>query len=86
VTLIEAGLGCSQEVADRLVKAAVINGPARSVDGAGDAADIVSGMTEVLAHIPRRAQRYGRPEPGVTVTLLEQHARLLSLIQVEEPA
>jgi hypothetical protein len=50
--LIEAGLGCSQEVADRLVNAAVINGPNRSMDGVGDAADIVSEMTGVLARIP----------------------------------
>jgi len=82
--LIEAGLGCSQEVADRLVKAAVINGPARSVDGAGDAADIVSGMTEVLARIPAVLGDMAGLGPGVTVTLLEQHARLLTLIQAQE--
>jgi hypothetical protein len=82
--LIEAGLGCSQEVADRLVKAAVINGPARSVDGAGDAADIVSGMIAVLAHVLAVHGDMAGLEPGVTATLLEQHARLLTLIQAQE--
>jgi hypothetical protein len=81
--LIEAGLGCSQEVADRLVKAAVIDGPNRSRDGAGDAADIVSGMTDVLARIPAALGDMAGLEPGVTATLLKRHARLLSFIQAQ---
>jgi hypothetical protein len=81
--LIEAGLGCSQEVADRLVKAAVINGPAHPMDGAGDAAEIVSGMTEVLARIPAALSDMTGLEPGVTATLLKQHARLLTFIQAQ---
>jgi hypothetical protein len=80
--LIEAGLGCSQEVADRLVNAAVINGPNRSMDGVGDAADIVSEMTGVLARIPAPGDRADL-KPGVTATLLTRHARLLSFIQAQ---
>jgi hypothetical protein len=79
--LIEAGLGCSQEVADRLVKAAVINGPVHSMDGAEGATEIVSGMTEALARIPAALSDLAGLEPGVTATLLKQHARLLTFIQ-----
>jgi hypothetical protein len=79
--LIEAGLGCSQEVADRLVNAAVINGPNRYMDGAGDGAAIVSGMTDVLARIPAALSDMADLEPGVTAMLLEQHDRLFSFIQ-----
>ena len=81
--LIEASLGCSQDVADRLVNAAVINGPNRYADGAGDAAAVVSGMTDVLARIPAALGDMADLEPGVTATLLKRHARLLSFIQAQ---
>jgi len=81
--LLEATLGCSQEVADNLVNAVVINGPAGSVDGAGDAADIVHGMTEVLTCIPAALGDMAGLEPAVTATLLKQHARLLTFIQAQ---
>jgi hypothetical protein len=81
--LVEAALGCSQEVADKLVNAVVINGPARSMDDAGDAADIVHGMTEVLARIPAALGDMAGLEPGVTATLLKQHARLQAFIQTQ---
>jgi hypothetical protein len=78
--LIEVGLGCSQEVADRLVNAAVINSP-NDTWTAGNAAAIVSGMTDVLARIPAALSDMADLEPGFTATLLKQHARLLSFIQ-----
>jgi len=81
--LVEAGLGCSPDVADKLVSAVVINGPARSVDGAGDAADIVHGMTEVLARIPAALSDMAGLEPAVTATLVNQHDRLLTFIQAQ---
>jgi hypothetical protein len=82
--LIEAGLGCSQEVADKLVNAAVINDPDAAWT-AGDAKAIVSGMTSVLARIPAALSDMADLEPGVTATLLKQHARLLSFIQDQAP-
>jgi len=39
--LIEAGLGCSQDAADRLVKSGLIDGPDRGLQGA-DAGTVVS--------------------------------------------
>jgi hypothetical protein len=82
--LLEAGLGCSQDVADKLVNAAVINGPAAAWT-AGDAQAIVSGMTGVLARIPAALSDMADLEPGATATLLKQHARLLSFIQDQAP-
>ncbi len=83
--LIEAGLGCSQQVADRLVNAAVINGPNSHLEGAADAADIVSGMRDVLARIPAALTDIAGLEPGVTAMLLKRHARLLSFIDAQGP-
>ena len=81
--LIEVGLGCSQQVADRLVRAAVINGPNHFMDGAGDAAAIVSGMTGVLARIPVALSDMPGLEPAAAATLLREHARLFSFIQAQ---
>jgi hypothetical protein len=81
--LIEVGLGCSQELADRLVNAAVINRPGGHAEGAADAAATVSGMTDVLARIPAELTDMAGLEPGVTATLLEGHAQLLSFIRAQ---
>jgi len=81
--LIEGGLACSQELADRLVNAAVINGPDGHLEGAPDAAAIVSGMTDVLARIPTALADMADLEPGVAATLLKQHELLLSFIRTQ---
>ncbi|HXW46471.1 MAG TPA: hypothetical protein VEL03_16905 [Streptosporangiaceae bacterium] len=78
--LIEAGLGCSQEVADGLVKAIVIDGPVRRLDGAVDPMGIVAGMIDVLAAIPAALTSADNIEPGVIAGLLDRHARLLGFI------
>jgi hypothetical protein len=83
--LIEAGLGCSQELADRLVNAAVINGPDGDLEGAADAAAIVSGMTDVLARIPAALADMADLEPGLAATLLKQYEHLLSFIRAQAP-
>jgi len=80
--LIEAGLGCSQDVADGLVSAAVINGPDRRLEGA-DAVAVVSGMTGVLADIPAALTGMAGLEPAAIAMLLERHARLLSFIHAQ---
>ena len=51
--------------------------------GAGDAADIVSEMTGVLARIPAAPGDRADLKPGVTAALLTRHARLLSFIQAQ---
>jgi hypothetical protein len=81
--LIEAGLGCSQGVAEELVNAVVINCPDRHLEGETDAAVIVSGMTGVLADIPAALTGTADLAPAAVGPLLEQHARLLGFIQEE---
>lgn len=79
--LIEAGLGCSQDVADQLVSEAVIRGPDRNLEGAADPAAVVSGMTEALADMPAALAALPGLPPATIDGLLRQHARLLSFIE-----
>jgi hypothetical protein len=81
--LMEVGLGCSQELADRLVSAALINGPDGHLEGAADAAAIVSGMADVLARVPSALADMADLEPGVAATLLKQHEYLLGFIHAQ---
>jgi hypothetical protein len=86
--LIEAGLGCSQEIAEELVNAMVIRGPDRDLEGARDPAAVVSGMTAALADMPAaladtQLAETQRLAPAAIGELLSQHARLLSFIEAE---
>ena len=75
--LIEAGLGCSQEVADRLVKDGLIEGPDRGLQEVADAQTVVSGMIGVLEDVRADLVRMAELEPEVSASLLKRHARLL---------
>jgi hypothetical protein len=80
--LIEIGLGCSQDVADWLVREQIIYGPERGLEGAADPRAIVSGMVGVLADL--RASLAEMAELGYTTAgLLDRHARLLGFIQAQ---
>jgi hypothetical protein len=79
--LIEAGLGCSQEVADWLVNAVVVNGRDGCLDGVGDAPAVLSGMIDVLAGIPAALGDIAGLKQEVAAELLERHARLLRFIR-----
>lgn len=81
--LIEAGLGCSQEVAEELVNATVIRGPDRNLEGTRDPAAVVSGMTAALADMPAALGDTPGLAPAAIDELLSQHARLLSFIEAE---
>ena len=80
--LIEIGLGCSQDVADVLVRAEVIDRADRDLEGTADAQAVVSGMVGVLADLRADLLEMGEAEPELSASLLEQHARLLSFIRV----
>jgi len=77
--LIEAGLGCSQEIADQLVQAEIINGPDRGLEGA-DAAAVVSGMVAVLADV-RMDLAESALDLQAAAKLLDQHDKLLSFLR-----
>ena len=78
--LIEAGLGCSQEVADRLVQTEIIGGLDRGLEGAGAAA-VVSGMVAVLADVRTDLAEISALDPESAAKLLDQHAKLLSFLR-----
>ena len=78
--LIEIGLGCPQEIADRLVQAEIIGGPDRGLEGA-DAAAVVSGMVTVLADLRADLAEMSEQDPGAAVRLLDQQAKLLSFLR-----
>jgi hypothetical protein len=81
--LIEAGLDCSQDIADRLVRDTIINGPDRRLEGAADADVVVRGMVSVLADMQAALASMDDLEPADIATLRERHARLLALISAE---
>jgi hypothetical protein len=82
--LIEAGLGCSQELADQLVKAEVIERPDRDLEGAADAWAVVSGMVGVLADLRADLAELAGQDglgPELSARLLDRHARLMSFVR-----
>jgi hypothetical protein len=78
--LLEAGLGCSQEVADLLVRGEIIDRADRDLEGIRDAGALVAGMAGVLADVRADLEEVAgtaaRP-----AALLDAHARLLSFVR-----
>jgi hypothetical protein len=79
--LIEIGLGCPQEIADLLVRAQIIERADRNLEGEADALAVLSQMIEVLVDLRTDLLQMGEIGPELCVTLLESHARLLSLVR-----
>jgi hypothetical protein len=79
--LIQAGLDCSQDTADLLVRAEIIAGPDRGLEGLADAGALVSGMADVLAAMRTDLAELDGLDPEVSARLLDQHARLLRFLQ-----
>jgi hypothetical protein len=77
--LLEAGLGCSQDVADGLVRSHIIQGPDRGLQSA-PAIDVAPGMVEVLAGL--RPDLAALESETAEFWLVERHARLLSFVRV----
>jgi hypothetical protein len=86
--LIEAGLGCDQQTADRLVRAEVIDRADRDLEGSRRAAVLVREMFAVVADLPRaigELAEYGEVSPGQARDLLAAHARLLAHLRALGP-
>ncbi len=79
--LIEAGLGCSQDLADQLVRAEVIDRPDRDLEGASDARVVVAKMADVIVDIRADLIDLSEQDPELSARLLAQHTRLLSFIR-----
>jgi len=79
--LFEAGLGCSQELADLLVRCEVIDRADRDLEGLRDAGALVAGMAGVVADVRADLQELETVQPGPAATLLAAHARLLAFLR-----
>jgi hypothetical protein len=78
--LLEAGLGCSQEVADLLVRSEIIDRADRDLEGIRDAGALVAGMAGVLADVRADLEEVAGTGAG-PADLLDAHARLLSFVR-----
>jgi hypothetical protein len=74
--LLEIGLGCTQDLADLLVRTEIIDRADRDLEGTADAADLVAGMAAVLADVRSHLLDLDGAQPA----LLEAHAGLLAFI------
>ena len=79
--LLEVGLGCSQQVADLLVRSEIIDRADRDLEGTIDAGALVAGMAGVLADVRADLQELAVTPAGPAGGLLEAHAELLSFVR-----
>ena len=77
--LIEAGIGCSQDIADLLVRAELIDGIDRDLEGTRNVAELLAGMADLLADLgPALSELPIAPDE--LVRLREQHAELVDVL------
>jgi hypothetical protein len=77
--LLEGGLGCSQEVADLLVRAEILQRADRDLEGTRDVEKLLAGMDQVLADVRIDLTEMGEVAPDQLDGLLRQQARLRAL-------
>jgi hypothetical protein len=79
--LFEVGLGCSQELADLLVRREIIDRADRDLEGLADAGALVTGMAGLVADVRVDLKELATVQPGPAASLLEAHARLLAFLR-----
>ncbi|HEY2304570.1 MAG TPA: hypothetical protein VGI05_01690 [Streptosporangiaceae bacterium] len=79
--LLEVGLGCSQELADLLVRREIIDRADRDLESLTDAGALVAGMAGLVADVRVDLQELTGVQPGPAAVLLEAHARLLAFLR-----
>ena len=84
--LLEAGLGCSQELADFLVRAEILDRADRDLEGTADPRALVAGMSQVVADVRADLLELGPdglgpPGQGPALPgLLDRHAALADFL------
>jgi hypothetical protein len=71
--LIEAGLRCPQDIADALVRAAIVDRADRDLEGTVRAADLIPAMAEVVAGLEQDIAGLDWIGPQQREVLLERH-------------
>jgi hypothetical protein len=74
--LLQGGLGCSQELADELVYAEIMQNESRMALSSKNAAVLLAAMDEVLADMGADIAEMDLVRPGDRSRLLAEHARL----------
>ena len=78
--LIQVGIGCSQEIADLLVKAEFFDRVDHDLEGARSQTELVDRMTEVLIDLGSVLSDMPQVPPDRLAGLLEQHALLVDAL------
>jgi hypothetical protein len=76
--LLQAGLGCSQEMADLLVRNQIVGRVDRDLEGMAGSLDVIAGMYDVLADMRADLEQIG--EGQAAAGLLDAHARLRAAV------
>jgi hypothetical protein len=79
--LLEVGLGCSQELADLLVRREILDRADRDLEGLTDAGALVAGMAGLVADVRADLAELEPVQPGPAATVLAAHARLLAFLR-----
>jgi hypothetical protein len=79
--LFQVGLGCSQELADLLVRREIIDRADRDLEGLTDAGALVAGMARLVADVREHLRELQTVQPGPAAILLDAHARLLAFLR-----
>src|SRR5215469_13730494 len=83
--LIEVGIGCSQDIADELVRNEIIEREDRTMAGARTSTALLEEMTGVLEDLADALIRMPQIPPEQLADLLRQQARLVRVV-TGEPA
>jgi len=80
--LLEAGLGCPQNLADQLVRLEILDRADRDLEGTADPRALVTGMTQVIADVRIDLLELGPEELGAALPgLLDRHAALQDFLR-----
>lgn len=78
--LFEAGIGCSQEIADQLVRVEIMERADRDLEGVAKATELLAAMASVLADVRFELEKAAAIEPEQLTRMLDQHERLRSVV------
>ena len=78
--LIEAGIGCSQAIADELVRTEIVDREDRRLADADNSSELLAEMADVLSDLPRALGQLPRVSPDELADLIERHARLVEVL------
>ena len=79
--LLQGGIGCSQELADELVRIEIVQMDARIAIARKDAAVVLAAMDEALADMGADLADIDGIQPDERARLLAEHARLRSFLR-----